>query len=167
MRGRTSAVFNCRGKTKRGRTRGRDLNHTQLPMAAPFKPQRPQKQGLGTSPAAHTSLLHRCAGESLQTLCQGHNVASSYSSQSMDTQSRDHLHVERQGEAWEDVPVGAYSRAQNGDTGKEQQKAVSELLQGGTQGSMPSPPSAASKGCAKLSEMFQDFGISQEIQPLW
>lgn len=81
MRGRTSAECNCSRKTERQDT-GRDLNHMQFLMAAPFKPQGPQKQGLGHwGHVLHTSLLHRRARWLLLALCKGHRTASSYSTQ--------------------------------------------------------------------------------------
>lgn len=161
MRGRASAVLHCRGKAKRGRTQGMDLNHLQFPMAAPFKPQQPQKPGMRTSPTPHASLLHRCA-----------RVAAS-----PPPRAPCHLFLQQppyghptQGPpprgtttgAGEAIREGVYCRTQIGGAGKKREKPMSSLLQGGTQGGMPSAPSAAGEGGAKLSEMDRGFGRSRK-----
>lgn len=124
------------GKNKERQDTGKGSQPHATPMAAPFKPQRPQKQGLGGQGylLPHTSLLHRRARESLLALCKRHNAASSYSSQPMDTQ-----HGAPTGalSAWKwrwehERPSVWVLQSSNRDAGKQQQKPTSSLLQEGT-----------------------------------
>lgn len=123
MRGRTSAVLNCRAETEAGA--GKDLEHTQLPTAAPLKPWMPQKQGLGGQGYLLQHILPLCgpARELLLTLSKGHNTESSCSSQQMDGNAGGSMRGHRCGDGMQ---------SSKGDAGEQQQKPTRSLLQGDT-----------------------------------